>query len=278
MNSDYRILKLRSGEELITKIVGQEKDSMIIERPFLFKNSLMVDGYGRKKEITLLRNWLSNSTQIRVKIPKNHVALFLDPDDDISNLYEMEMEREDVNPQKRQITKKDDLFPPTFPPVSNDTQQNDLDSEIKKALENLSDISEEELRQQIDEKIQELVDTMEDNYDDLLNDMELGNEKYNGAFPPDNFPNPEQEQEFIILNMIFPPKIIKDMVDKGLLNVNDLNNIMGSESPKNNGEGFTDKYTGDDTSREDHGNEFTDWSWDISDYLDIDDNESDKSK
>ena len=129
MNSDYRILKLRSGEELITKIVGQEKDSMIIERPFLFKNSLMVDGYGRKKEITLLRNWLSNSTQIRVKIPKNHVALFLDPDDDISNLYEMEMEREDVNPQKRQITKKDDLFPPTLPPVSNDTQQNDLDSD-----------------------------------------------------------------------------------------------------------------------------------------------------
>ena len=26
--------------------------------------------------------------------------------------------------------------------------------------------------------------------------------------------------------MIFPPKIIKDMVDKGLLNVNDLNNIL----------------------------------------------------
>ena len=275
MNSDYRILKLRSGEELIAKIVGQEKDSMIIERPILFKNSLMVDGYGRKKEITLLRNWLANSTQIRVKIPRNHVASFLNPDDDISNLYEMEMEREDVNPQKKKIAKKEDIFPSANP--TQPINENPLDSEIKKALENLSDVSEEELRQQIDDKIQELLDTMEDNYDDFLNDMEMGNEKPNGGLPTDGFPGPE-EQDFIILNMIFPPKIIQDMVDRGLLNGNDLNNAMGSDNPKTNGEGFTDKYTGNDISREDLGNEFTDWSWDISDYLDNDDNESDKSK
>ena len=69
-----------------------------------------------------------------------------------------------------------------------------------------------------------------------------------------------------------------DAVLELLLNGNDLNNAMGSDNPKTNGEGFTDKYTGNDISREDLGNEFTDWSWDISDYLDNDDNESDKSK
>ena len=91
----------------------------------------------------------------------------------------MEMEREDVNPQKKKIAKKEDIFPSANP--AQPINENPLDSEIKKALENLSDVSEEELRQQIDDKIQELLDTMEDNYDDFLNDMEMGNEKPNGG-------------------------------------------------------------------------------------------------
>ena len=57
-NNSYRILKLKSGEELIVRISGQKKDKLIIERPMIFKSSVITDQYGHAKEITVLKNWL----------------------------------------------------------------------------------------------------------------------------------------------------------------------------------------------------------------------------
>ena len=80
MNTSYRILKLRSGEDIITKILGQKKGRYIIERPMVFKSSMSFDAFGQKKEITILKDWLQFTNEIVVEIPKNHIATFLTPD------------------------------------------------------------------------------------------------------------------------------------------------------------------------------------------------------
>ena len=50
MKTPYRILKLRSGEELIAKIRGESKGKLILERPMIFKTILLSGNYGTQKE------------------------------------------------------------------------------------------------------------------------------------------------------------------------------------------------------------------------------------
>ena len=93
MNSDYRLLKLKSGEEIVTKIVAQKRDSITVERPYEFQNMMMQDPIGRKKEVTVLKDWLRHSSQIKTVIPKDFIVSFLSPDYDVVQLYEDSKER-----------------------------------------------------------------------------------------------------------------------------------------------------------------------------------------
>ena len=79
MNSDYRLLKLKSGEEIVTKIVGQKKDSITVQRPYEFQSMMIADPIGRKKEVTVLKDWLRHSSQIKTIIPKDFIVSFLEP-------------------------------------------------------------------------------------------------------------------------------------------------------------------------------------------------------
>ena len=88
MNSDYRLLKLKSGEEIVTKIIGQKKDSITVQRPYEFHNMMIADPIGRKKEVTVLKDWLRHSSQIKTIIPKDFIVSFLEPDSDVIQLYE----------------------------------------------------------------------------------------------------------------------------------------------------------------------------------------------
>lgn len=94
----YKILKLKSGEEIITKILGQQKGKFILERPMIFKTLHMMDGLGRQKEITVLKDWLQFTDEITTNIPKDYIATFLKPDKSSSELYELQKEKEDELP------------------------------------------------------------------------------------------------------------------------------------------------------------------------------------
>jgi hypothetical protein len=106
-NNSYRILKLKSGEELITRIAGQKNGNLIIERPMKFHSSTMTDPYGRAKEITILKNWLLYASTEKTTIPKDFVASFLRPDTDVLKLYELEKKKDDglKNQKKNKIIK-----------------------------------------------------------------------------------------------------------------------------------------------------------------------------
>lgn len=108
MGTSYKILKLKSGEEIITKILGQQKGKFILERPMIFKTLHMMDGFGRQKEITVLKDWLQFTDEITTNIPKDHIATFLKPDKSSSDLYDLQKEKEDNDPTESKITFKPD--------------------------------------------------------------------------------------------------------------------------------------------------------------------------
>lgn len=92
--SPYRILRLRSGDDIITKIVGKKGDKFILERPMQMKAATIFDG-GSQKEILCFRNWLQYTNDDETDIPSDWVATFLTPQEEISDLYEYEKRKED---------------------------------------------------------------------------------------------------------------------------------------------------------------------------------------
>ena len=85
--------------------------------------------------------------------------------------------------------------------------------------------------------------------------------------------NDKKSKEFIVMNMVFPPSLLQELFNKGLIDSDLFEDLLddddddddGSEEPMN-GEGFTEEKTDGD------GTEWTDWSFDVKDYLEEDDN------
>lgn len=237
MKTPYRILKLRSGEEIITKIASQTKDKLVIERPMIFMTRIMIDPYsGKQKELTVLKDWLSNTNEIQTKIPKDFIATFLIPDIDVVELYSLEKEKEDINAEvRRKII---------------DTSSDDIKKEMKEPI-SFSD-----------EKLEEALQMMKDQY---LNDPEMLDDMINDEdveFEDENM-TPEMKN-FITLTMFLPPEALLPMVNAGMLDPRDIKDLIDSLMNDNH------NYNGDDERRqeeEDFGNSWKDWSPDIRDYF-----------
>ena len=90
----YRMMKLRSGDEVIARIVGQTKKKLILERPMQVKVGSVLES-GMRKDVVLLRNWVQFSEGERAEIPLDWVAMFMKPDDDIVYMYDNEKRKED---------------------------------------------------------------------------------------------------------------------------------------------------------------------------------------
>ena len=238
MKTPYRILKLRSGEEIIGKIRGEVKGKLIIERPMIFLTRFMMDPYsGRQRELTVLKNWLSHSNEIHTKIPKDYIATYLIPDTEVLELYAMEKEKEDVNPPNPKMTNLTEMM------------KKDLGSEMK-SIDNM-----------MPEDFENLIDMMRDAIEenpDLLDDIE--EMESNDTLPP------SKSKNFITMSMFLPPEALLSLVDAGLIDVEDVMDLIETL----NGKVKRTEYTGDDEERqkeEDFGNEWTDWSPDLKDYL-----------
>ena len=237
MKTPYRILKLRSGEEIIGKIRGEVKGKLIIERPMIFLTRFMMDPYsGRQRELTVLKNWLSHSNEIHTKIPKDYIATYLIPDSEVLELYAMEKEKEDVNPPNPKMTNLTEMM------------KKDLDSDMK-SMEDM-----------MPEDFESLIDMMRDAVQEnpeLLDDLE--------EMQDSDMISPKSKN-FITMSMFLPPEALVSLVDAGLIDIEDVNDLIENI----NGKVKRTEYTGDDEKRqkeEDFGNRWTDWSPDLDDYL-----------
>jgi len=236
METTYRVIKLNSGEEIIAKIKGEVDDSMLIERPMIFKSSAAFDGFGNQKEVTYLRNWLSFSNQIETKISKVNILTILEPDSDVITLYNKEKEREDTKPNETTLG-------PMKPNPMN-----------KKNLEDFMD----ELEDLVDPNVNHNIDP----------DMEPEEYLKKMGFDPDQLSNimdqffgsDEEginEKELVNLNISFDAKILKTLVDNDIIPPEYLLRLIDKFE---NGKSITDEFTGDEKDREDFGNKWTDWN------------------
>jgi len=94
----HKILKLRSGESIITKIVGKKSGRLMLENPMLMKVTTVTDPfYGIRREILTLSNWLEYTKSTKIAIPEDWIALFLVPDDQAMKLYQAEVDRPEIS-------------------------------------------------------------------------------------------------------------------------------------------------------------------------------------
>lgn len=106
--SEYKILKLKSGESIITKIrtVVKDKGSVVLDRPMSLKTITMFNDFGLGGEDkVVVRRYNDYSTDQFVEIPTSHIVSVLTPSDSTIELYDREKIFED-NPQLRFIAKK----------------------------------------------------------------------------------------------------------------------------------------------------------------------------
>ena len=234
----YRILKLRSGEELITRITGKQRGKMILERPMVFRTMMVHDGLGRPKEVTILRNWTPNTNDIHTKIPEDHVATFMTPSIEAVKLYELEKDQEDRI--------ESNIIAQPLP------HEKPKPSDMMSMLESLI-------------RIKEDMEDLEEEREDLLDDIETTDQELDEL---DELDEEEQNMmDMVTMTMFFPPELLTKMINSGLINPKHLGEIL-REVQKTDGKfsSMSDLYTGDQ-ERDDLGTQWTDWSSNPEDYF-----------
>ena len=259
MKTSYRVLKLRSGEDIIAKINGQTKDKIIIERPMIFIKRYVHDLNGKERELTVLKNWISHSTEITTKIPKDYIATFLVPDNDVVNLYNKEKEREDLNDTPKKLIDVSNPFPP--PPSMFPLDENadpDEDPLTDNSIAN------------------ELLDDMIDIYLNMKNNTNMNNSEdeyypYASNSPEDQDDDPDSTSEnmhtknYITMTMFLPPESLVTLVDAGFIEMKDIQNLIDTLSSDSlNDNNMND---GINKNKENWGDDWSDWSPDPQDYL-----------
>ena len=124
MSSAYRILKLNTGDEIITRVQKRQNGKVYMETPMCFRTMLMTDPMtGSQKEITILKDYISYSTDKFIKIPDSIVISWTSPMEEAVSLYEREKEKK-LKSKKREIKNLD-------------TFQNEMKDDMKKWLDTM---------------------------------------------------------------------------------------------------------------------------------------------
>jgi hypothetical protein len=208
----YRLLKLTTGEELITRIVGQAKNKYIITDPMVFQIQPIFNGVN-VNQMTVLKKWSEHSAERKIKIPKNMVLLITKPTKPAVELYELEIDRVYNNPTEKRITNLNDMLNNKLPPK----EQFDMDSTPQSLFEDMKN--------------------MNDENDD------------------------QKDMDFIMMSLVLPPDIIKDLIDNSYLDEEDLTSMLDDYNKEMKKE--DPKYTGDDKDHPNYGNRFSDWDFDL---------------
>ena len=93
----YRLVKLRSGEELIAVVKGVNANTVVVERPMQVRIATTHHPVTGEvlRETTVLKNWLSGTDEIECDIPRDFIVTTLVPNQKTVDKYETEKEKED---------------------------------------------------------------------------------------------------------------------------------------------------------------------------------------
>lgn len=108
-DNGYRIIKLKNGDNVITRLLEIRKKTLIIERPMQFKTVMLVDQTsGNTTDMLVLKTWIDYSMDRVLEIAADGILALSTPDQKLVVCYEMEKEKED-NPPKETDDKMNDV-------------------------------------------------------------------------------------------------------------------------------------------------------------------------
>jgi len=219
---NYKIVKLKSGEDLVGTVRVGRDGTVKIHRPMVMKSMVSQDLFGYMKEIFMLKNWLALSDDKVAVISKDSINTIVSASQDVSALYDAEKVKQDTIP-----TKKVRSNMPPLPSRREDEQlSNDFINNLTKQLEDMMD--------QVDKRSE---------IDSNLKDLD----------------KPKFDDKMIFMNMVFSPNIIIEMLKNGMLDRKEFGELI-NEITNENGEGMhPQKYTGNKKDKKNLGNDWTDW-------------------
>lgn len=196
---DYILIKLRSGEEIIATIITKSRKGVKIFRPMQIRQIPFVDPIsGSLKAAVVMENWIGRTESNEVTIPNNWVGIMMLPSQDSIDVYEKQMEKEDVRSS------------PSFPPKEElPLAQDPLTASLNPHQED----------QPVSNPLKEIEDEMNRLMLDMMNPMGSTASSVPVFFPPmENFDKSAKgDKEMVIVNFMFPPKIFKHLMEEGLM-------------------------------------------------------------
>ncbi len=225
MNMNIKVLKLRSGEEIACQIVDQTDANYKIFQPMVFKTISSLDDLGRPFDITTLSDWLVNTDNKNVDLPSNHIAFITEPNTQTLELYKSESEREFK------------------------------EQEIQSTLHNTSDEVKEIANKITDADLfgMFLEDLFKNSITDKTPKSPKKKKKKKESYPTDLEDSSELDRHMIMMQLYIPAETIMNLVTAGVIDPKTLLDMVKEVKKRN-------KFTGDEKTREDFGNKFSDWN------------------
>ena len=237
MNKNTKIFKLVSGEEIIGNLLNNDNDSVLkIENPMVFKTTTMLDTRGVPHDVTILKDWMLRSNEKIADLAKEQVSISFNPNEKTLELYNIEISKNNISPQEiLDVGSVKDNF------------MNPLDEIMDSYMSNLIDLAKQEQPRR--RKAKKKRRQPEPEQDEMSLESLI--------------PNELKERPMIYLSMVIPPECIMNLMTAGILDPEQLLEMINEVKKKNN-------FTGDEKKREDFGNKLSDWNPDpkSTDYVD----------
>ena len=227
MNKNTKIFKLVSGEEIIGNLLNNDNDSVLkIENPMVFKTTTMLDTRGVPHDVTILKDWMLRSNEKIADLAKEQVSISFNPNEKTLELYNIEMSKNNISPQEiLDVGSVKDNF------------MNPLDEIMDSYMSNLIDLAKQEQPRR--RKAKKKRRQPEPEQDEMSLESLI--------------PNELKERPMIYLSMVIPPECIMNLMTAGILDPEQLLEMINEVKKKNN-------FTGDEKKREDFGNKLSDWN------------------
>ena len=266
---NLRLLKLRSGEEVLTQIIGKKRGKVVVSRPLKINSSIVASPCGGvKRNMVFMSDWLGSSNEIQADIPTDFIVLDLTPDPDMIKLYERQLVLDDVGP-----------VPPPAPMPK------------KKPIP--FPFAEVEDFPKIDDKeVKKMADEIASQFENLMKDLKSNKDGMKLPKPPfDDFANffrPPNATPSIQCMFSIPSEIMEKWIECGFIEylnacVHDfmstdfLDEFMEEEkqfkkTKKQSKKSISKKEwkepSDQDKTKDGFGNNLKDWSPNIKDYID----------
>lgn len=94
-DNGYRLIKLKNGDILITKILEMRRKTLLVERPMQFKTVILLNNNSKNGEMVVFKSWIDYTTDRIIEIAADGIIAISMPDPKISACYDLEKEKED---------------------------------------------------------------------------------------------------------------------------------------------------------------------------------------